>query len=57
MKKTLLLTSLLAVGITQVQAAPFGQVFIDSSPEKGAVTFTFSGDCSGKITSDASRMC
>ncbi len=56
MKKSLLLTTLLAAGITQVQAAPFAQAFTDGSPEKGAVTFTFSGDCSGKITSDVSRI-
>lgn len=56
MKKSLLLTTLLAAGISQVQAAPFGRAFIDSSPEKGSITFTFSGDCSGKITSDASRV-
>lgn len=56
MKKPLFIAALLTAGISQVQAAPFAQAFTDGSPEKGAVTFTFSGDCSGKITSDVSRI-
>jgi hypothetical protein len=56
MKKPQFIAALLTAGISQVQAAPFAQAFTDGSPEKGAVTFTFSGDCSGKITSDVSRI-
>lgn len=56
MKKTLLVSALLTVGISQVQAAPFGQAFVDNAPERSAVTFTFSGDCSGKITDSASKV-
>jgi hypothetical protein len=34
MKKSLLLTTLLAAGITQVQAAPFAQAFTDGSQKR-----------------------
>lgn len=51
MKKTLFAAAVLAVGITQVaQAAPIERRFVDNAPAKSAVTITFSGDCSGKIT-------
>lgn len=56
MKKSLLLSALLATGISQVQAAPFGRAFADNAPEKSAITITFSGDCSGKITDKASKI-
>lgn len=56
MKKMLLMTALLATSITQVQAAPFGKDFIDNAPENSAITITFSGDCSGKVTDTASKI-
>ncbi len=48
--KKILLAALLAVGIAQVQAAPYDNIFYDGSPAESEVTITFSGYCSGKIT-------
>lgn len=56
MKKILLTTALLAAGISQVQAAPYNVYFYDGSPDSSAVTITFSGDCSGKITDTVSSV-
>lgn len=56
MKKTVLMSALFAVGITQVQAAPIDRYFVDSAPAKSAVTITFSGDCSGKITDTGAKV-
>lgn len=51
MKKILFAATLLAAGMSQAQAAMYYQVYLyDGSPAQSAVTITFSGYCSGKIT-------
>lgn len=56
MKKILLATVLSVAGIAQVQAASYNIYFYDGNPEKGEVTITFSGFCSGQITDTVSSV-
>ncbi|MCC7516518.1 MAG: hypothetical protein IT470_04160 [Pseudomonadales bacterium] len=56
MKKPLFAAALLAASITQVQAAPIAKAFVDNAPAKSAVTITFSGYCSGKITTSIAKI-
>lgn len=50
MKKILFGVALIAVSITQVQASPYIEELYDNAPTESALTITFSGYCSGKIT-------